>query len=172
MSNKQNHIKPAEKLDELLSFLDRQELITYTAEDEGFDYLEDGQVCIGVLNAAEGDDLFIDLQEDFTVAFGDWTAQYEPDEEGFAAMCREVKGILNGTVYIAVVYVREDWICSLSVDRKEIRRAELLARVRDFLHTADCDALIDRIQANGASIHCSWWMPGKERKIRVRAGEF
>ena len=159
-------IRPMDKLQELQHLVKGPEITTHLSDEEGYDYLEKGNVCIEVQNPGKGDNLFLDIEDQFTLSFGEWDSRYAATEEDYRLLCEDLEFLLDKKLYTVVVYVKEDWICSLTVRETEIRKNQLLDHVRDFLHSAGCDTFIDLMQKEGASIRCTFWGE-KTRKIHL-----
>lgn len=157
---------PADKIQELQQILKGPEITTHLNDEEGYEYLEKGHVCMEVQNPGAGDNLFLDVEDQFTLSFGEWDSQYAATEADFKLLCEDLNLLLNKKMYTVVVYVKDDWICSLTVREKEIRKNNLLDHIRDFLHSADCDAFIDLMQKEGASIRCTFWGE-KTKKVHL-----
>jgi hypothetical protein len=66
----------------------------------------------------------------------------------------------------------KDWICSLSIDEPKIDKAALQDRIKDFLHSADCDVFIRQMNKAGCEINCNFWDVKKSKTFRLRPGEF
>ncbi len=163
-------IHPLEKQAEIMERLRGRDVIQYTSRDEGFEYLPENGICIGVLNPSGEQDLYIDLEEDFIVSCGEWDAHYAASRNDYQKMLEDIEQFLNGELYLAVVYVRKDWICSLSIAQKKIDRRFLLQRVKDFLHSAGGDLFIKEIREKGAEIRCMFWNEKRSQKITVKPG--
>ena len=164
---------PNYRMKELMTLLREQETEIFSNSDDGFDYLDEDCHCIFVSNPSGSNDLYMDLEKDgMTLTIGDWEAHYAPKEEEFRLMKEDLRRILSNQSFIAVVYVKKEWICSLTVPDAEIRDDDLFRKIREFIHSADCDPLIDRIREKGASIRCRYWDQAKNRKITVPAGTF
>lgn len=168
---KESKLQPGSKLGEILKTLQDYNIATYTGEDEGYDYLDEGDYCITVLNPSGDADLYIDLEDGFTLTCGEWDAHYEPYPKDYRNMMEDIRRFLEGGMYLAVVSQGADWICSLSVNQKEPDKAFLLNQLREFLHSADCDVFIREIGKRGASVNCIFWNSEKCRTIRVRPGD-
>jgi hypothetical protein len=169
---KESRIKPVSRFNEIMDMLKGYSTSIYTNEDDGYDYLDDGYFCIAVLNPAGEDDLYIDIEDGFTLTYGDWDAHYEPYPRQYQHMCEDIRKFLQGDSYLAVVNCGKDWICSLSIDEPKINKAALKDRIKDFLHSADCDVFIRQMNKAGCEINCNFWDVKKSKTFHLRPGEF
>ena len=164
-------IRPAAMLGAVLDFLGGQKIATYTNEDEGYEYLKNGYFCVSVLNPKGSDDLYIDLEDGFTLTYGDWNAHYEATDRDFEHMREDVVDFLANRMYLAIAYSGKEWICSLTIHENDVSKARLLRQTKDFLHSADCDPFIQLLNHKGGEIDCNFWDVKRNREIRVNPGE-
>ena len=162
--------KTTDRLPELLQILGGLQTTIHTGEEEGYEYLEGDGVCIEADNPAGQEALFLDLEEGFTVTAGEWEAYYEADEEDWALLLDDLKKLLENKMYTAVVHCRDAWICSMTVEEEEINAGTVKRQLKEFLHSADCDAFISLIREKGAGVRCAFWTRGR-KNIRLRPGE-
>lgn len=162
--------RPSDRLAELLQNLRNLQTTIHTGEEEGYEYLEGGSVCIEADNPSGGDPLFIDLEDGFTVTLGEWEAYYEADEEDWKLLTEELNRLLQNEMYTVVVYCRDAWICSMTIEEAEISAGTVKKQLKEFLHSADCDSFISLIREKGAGVRCAFWTGGK-KNVRLRPGE-
>ena len=86
-------------------------------------------------------------------------------------LLQELEKLLGNAMYTVVVYCRDSWICSMTIEAAEISAGTVRTQLKEFLHSADCDAFISLIREKGAGIRCAYWTKGK-KNIRLRPGEF
>ena len=165
-------IRPAAMLGAVPDFLGGQKITTYTNEDEGYEYLKNGNFCVSVLNPKGDDDLYIDLEDGFTLTYGDWNAHYEATDRDFEHMRKDVEDFLANRMYLAAVYSGKDWICSFSIHENDVSKMHLFRQTKEFLHSADCDQFIELLKNKGGVIDCSFWDVKRSREIRVKPGDF
>lgn len=122
-----DEFEPIDKLDEICALLDELE-VKYEVhyQDEGeFSFLADGEVSIKVPDPYIERIMFIDLQGEFSLYFGEeWHDHYYCDNEGFQDLCDTIKGIINNEMCSSAVFYGEDlqWGGSwLSVKDDKIR---------------------------------------------------
>ena len=118
---------PVDKLDEVCALLDKL-TVKYEVHyhDEGeFSFLADGEVSIKVPDPYIDRIMFIDLQGEFSLYFGEeWHDHYYYDNDGFQDLCDTIKGIINNEMCSTAVFYGEDlkWGGSwLSVNGDKIR---------------------------------------------------
>jgi hypothetical protein len=165
-------IKAASGFGEIMGCLQGYSASIYTNEDDGYEYLEDGCICIAVLNPSGEDDLYIDIEDGYTLTCGDWDAYYEPYQGQLEQLCRDIRSFLQGAEYLAVVTCDGDWICSLSVGSAKIDRGGLIHQTKEFLCSAACDVFVSQMEQYGCEISCCFWDVKKNRTLRFRPGEF
>ncbi|MGN0363036.1 MAG: hypothetical protein ACI4ET_09375 [Bilifractor sp.] len=165
-------VRPAAMLGEVIDILDGQKIATYTREDAGYEYLKNGNFCVAVLNPVGEDDLYIDLEDGFTLTYGDWNAHYEATERDFEHLRQDIIEFLSGRMYLASVYSGKEWLCSLTMHENDVSKAHLFKQTADFLHSADCDPFIQLLKNKGGMIDCRFWNVKRDREIRIRPGEF
>lgn len=168
---KESQWRPSDRLAELLQVLSSLQTTIHTGEEEGYEYLEGNGVCIEADNPSGGEPLFVDLEDGFTVTLGEWEAFYEAEEEDWVLLLQELEKLLGNAMYTVVVYCRDSWICSMTIEAAEISAGTVRTQLKEFLHSADCDAFISLIREKGAGIRCAYWTKGK-KNIRLRPGEF
>lgn len=123
--------EPAEKLGEIRVLLNELAVkyeIHYHDDGE-YSYLEDGCVCVTVINQNADRPLFIDLDDEFTVSFGRaWHTHYDPDPEGFDALIEELTGLLKNEVGIAEFFTVEEqkWVLSLDAAAEDIETGAVM----------------------------------------------
>ena len=99
---KENLLFTTSKLDMLLETLQEFKTEVHTADDKGYDFLDDGQYFISVINPEGTNNLAVKLGNGFTLFFGGWYQEYLANEEGFNNLIENIKDILknNSCIYI------------------------------------------------------------------------
>ena len=165
-----NQITTTDKLGEIKAQLKKFKSNIYTNADEGYDYLKNGFCCLEVKNPTGGDDLYIDLEKGFSLACGEWEGHYEATEDDYAKMMRYIDRFVKNELYLAVVYMSEEWICSFTVANSRVDKAPLVKQMKDFLHSADADEFIRMIKKEGAVITCTFWNRDRNREVKIAKG--
>lgn len=131
---------PIEKLDEIRALLDDLAVkyeIHYHDEGE-YSYLEDGCVCVTVINQNADRPLYIDLDYEFTIAFGHaWHMHFDPDPEEFDALKGKLIRILKNEEGIVEFFSAEEqkWLLGSSAATEDIETGLVLKEpwVRNIL---------------------------------------
>ncbi len=86
---------------QLKDFLRSHTFREYTAADEDYHYLRQGQSVVRICNPHGGEDLFIKLDEqEHVVSFGAWNGYYEASEGGLQNLLHDVENIINDDSYV------------------------------------------------------------------------
>ncbi|MEE5992689.1 MAG: hypothetical protein V3G42_05545 [Oscillospiraceae bacterium] len=135
-----NEIEPMEMLDEIL-----QKLEAYHPEIET---KQDDYISIRLVNNA-GKELFIDLDEEFTIFWGDWHNHYYDYYEGvdgYQLFLSDLFDILENRQYTVCTYRENEWNGSWLEDGK----------------IPDIDKIRKDIGADGIKVVCSFWDSEKD----------
>jgi len=99
---KENLLFTTSKLNMLLETLQEFKTEVHTADEKGYDFLDDGQYFISVLNPEGTNNLAVKLGIGFTLFFGGWYQEYSATEEGFNSLVENIKDVLdnNKCIYI------------------------------------------------------------------------
>ena len=170
--SKPEKMKPGDRLGELMDFFDGYDTAVYTCEDDGYDYLENGEYCVETDNPHGEDHLIIDIYRDeSTLWYGDWSAQYQNTPKGMLHMKEDIGAFLDGRMYIAVVTEGDAWVCSITVGSGRVEKGALIRRISEYLKSAGVEEWVKRIRADGAEITCLWWDEDRNDHFRIRPGE-
>jgi hypothetical protein len=165
-------IKPTEKLGDIKDFFDGYDTAVYTASDDGYDYLEDGEYSVEVDNPTGEDHLIIDIfHDEFELWYGDWSAMYQNTESSYRHMKTDIENFLAGRMYLAVVTDGDEWVCSITINRSDVDKGYLKKQVAEYLRSANVGAWIDRMKADGAEISCRWWDSSRDQTLKLKPGE-
>lgn len=157
--------------DELKALIENYETLTHTSKETDYDFLKKGQTCIEIRNPLGGENLYLELENGWTLDFNDWNAHYEPTDEGYNDLLKDLRAFLDGKMYVVTVWSGEEWICSFSVNQPRINEEVARKEAREFLHTAGLDEFVKYIRKNGAKLLCSSWTSKGNREIRIRGSK-
>lgn len=94
-----------DKKEELCALLKDQSYEIHQRDDGEYHYLKDGDICITVINADEKKkNLYLDLDEEFTLTFGSFHDHYECSQYGYNGLVADLKGILESKIAAASIY--------------------------------------------------------------------
>lgn len=91
------------RIEELLDAFEDCDVDFYTCADPDYDFLsEEGRVLI--VHSPDGDsELYIELDEEFTLAFGGWHAHYSGSDEDYIFMLNDIEDIVTESVCVVNV---------------------------------------------------------------------
>ncbi len=123
--------EPIEKLGEIRALLDEADVKyeVHYHDDGEYSYLEDGCVCVTVIDPSADRPLYIDLDDEFTISFGRaWHTHYDPDPEGFGALKDDLTRILKNEVGVAEFFTagEQKWVLSSIASAEDIATGAVL----------------------------------------------
>lgn len=164
--NLNNDIDPADKLQEIQTFLTEQEFQVYTGEDKEYEYLDKGYYCITLRNT-KGNTLYIDLTDEFTLTYkGVWHCHYDPDIRGYSEMLHDLRGLLDNKLLVLNIYSKGRWECSALLDFELATVADIDKQI-----SALPKEIVRRIKQDGAEIRLQFWDEDKNKIIRSEPDE-
>lgn len=110
-------INPIDKKDEICKLLincDVKYEIHDNPLDEDYNYLEEGDLCITVINPTSEYPLYIDLEDmgEFTLSYYGWHNHYMSEKWDYGAMMDDLKNILNNMKCLINIYSGVRWLSS------------------------------------------------------------
>lgn len=160
-------IEPSGKLDELVKLLYKYNAKVYTNKDADYDYLEDGCSCITLKNQSDKE-LYIDLEEEFTLSYDAWHAHYFPDVCEYNAMLHDLNGLLNCTCCAFVVSSKNKWMCSVLLTVPPKTKDDAKKQIRKVLYEK---GFIKKMQRQGAEAQCIFWNEKLNYKFTIAPNE-
>lgn len=157
-------INPAEVLAELTELLKAYNPEIHTGQDAGCDYLGDDEFRM-ILKNQTGNELLIDLTDEFTVAYDYWHGHYFD----YGGVKRCVFQLLNNERCVFIVFIEDRWMGSGTSVKPFATKAEVKEEMRDFL---DRDELAQEAREKGVEARIVYWDESKNRTIRFAPGEY
>ena len=160
-------INPIDKKNEICKLLDdleaEYEIHTFGEMGEEYDYLEEGNICITVLNPTCQYKLYIDLEYygEFTLSYYRWHAHYFPDEMDYEVLCNDLAAILNNTKCTENVSSKKRWIYNTLKEIKDIESYNF--KVAESLP----DEFIKELKKVGGSVELFFWDCNKNIRIDI-----
>lgn len=102
----------AEKFGELKETFSGLEMVIHIEDDDKCDEYTDPLETIEAVNPYKGENLYIELSDEFTLFWGSWHSHYFPGEADFGRMTEDIKRIIAGEMGAVSVYCGEDWLQS------------------------------------------------------------
>lgn len=164
--NMNNDMNPADKLQEIQTFLTGQEFQVYTGEDREYEYLDEGYYCITLRNT-KGNPLYIDLTDEFTLTYKEyWHCHYDPDSRGYFEMLDDLRGLLDNKLLVLDIYSKERWESSSLLDFDHATVADIDRQISVLPKE-----IVRRIKQDGAEIRLQFWDEDKSKIIRLEPDE-
>lgn len=140
----------------------------HTNADADYDYLDDISYCITLRNAA-GDEMFIDLEGEFTLTFQGWHTHYFCEQEWYDELKEDIMAYLKNEIGAVTFAINGKWFGSTTtskpVETKE-QALEIVARMyrgeREFQR---------KIHREGVEVHSSFWDSSLNSIIKLEPGE-
>lgn len=87
-------------------------VIEHTNNETDYEYLEDGDILLEVINPYSENSVYIELSGEFSLFFEEWHSHYLPYETEYFDLKSDLQGILNGENGALVVYSSKRWLGS------------------------------------------------------------
>ncbi|WP_238727465.1 hypothetical protein [Diplocloster modestus] len=106
-----------DKLQELCDLLSNYKYELHYRDNCEYEYLEEGSVCITILNPYSENKMYIDLEEEFTLSYGAYHEHFYPDRDGYNEMVKTINGILDNELCSATMYSGQPlkWLGSTAI---------------------------------------------------------
>ena len=160
----EDDIIPSEKLQDIQKILSNYEVFVYTNKDKDYDWLSSGHYSIKVKNKSNGPDMYIDLEDEISVFFGDWHNHYYPSEEYYENAKTIILDILNNKTSTINLYINEKWIGS-KLNDKNINEELAINEVNNFFKNDDY--FKTKMKENGVTLICKFWDSKKDKKFKI-----
>ena len=123
MDTNYEDITPVNKLDDLCKLLTGIKYEIHRHDEGEYSYLDENSICITVLNPYTGKEMYIDLEEEFTITFDAYHEHYGPDSNEYELLVQFVKQLLNNEICTASLYCGKErkWLGSTTYSRDEIQ---------------------------------------------------
>lgn len=102
-----DYFETLEKEDELIGLLSEYNIVVHEKDDENYNYLEEESKCITILNAKNEEDVYIDLEDEFTLSMNGYHAHYQPYEEDYLEMVGTLKDYLEGHFCVVLLFTNK-----------------------------------------------------------------
>lgn len=160
-------INPLDMLDDIQKRLQGYTFEIHRADDEEdeYDYLEEGSVCITVLNPYQDNNLFIDLSGEFTLTFDISHCHYFAELDDYDNMLSDVLGILKNECCSAALYYGQTkkWLGS-----GFIRKEELSKPIKTlFSYVLRIPEFRKKLNSQGGEVQFQFWNPVDDRTVVV-----
>ena len=106
------YIDPVNKLNDLLTLLNNCEVEINDNKKEEYKYLADNHLSLKVINKENDNYMYIDLEDEFSLFFGDWHNHFYPEEEYYQILKENIIGILKNDLCVFSIYSQNKWKAS------------------------------------------------------------
>ncbi len=155
-----------DKLQELCDLLSGWNYELHYRDNGEYDYLDEASVCITILNPYSDNQMYIDLEEEFTLSYGAFHEHYSPDCNGYHEMVKTMQEILDNNLCIATMYYSEPlkWLGSTTLTKDESLQCPIkevfsfILKIKEFK---------TRLNTDGGEVHYDFWNPADDRVIKI-----
>lgn len=147
-------VEPVEKLEELTELLKEYNPQIHTCKDEGYNYLEEDDVCITLKNQF-GKEFYIDLNDEFTISYDVWHCHYSPYQGEYEMLKEELKLLLTNTGYIFSVFIQDQWMGSMTLEEPLTSKTQVKKQIQQFLKRDK--QWIRQAKAKGVEARMVYW---------------
>lgn len=156
-----------DKLQELFDLLSNYKYELHYRDDCEYEYLEEGSVCITILNPYSENKMYIDLEEEFTLSYGVYHEHFYPDCDGYNEMVKTINGILDNELCSATMYSGQPlkWLGSTTITKAE----SLQLPIKDvFSFILKIKEFKIRLHTDGGEVHYDFWNPMDDRVVIIK----
>lgn len=169
LARQDDDIDPVYKLYSMKAFLKDYAYDVHTHSDEGYDYLEDISYCITLKNP-DGEELFIDLEGEFTLSYGGWHTHYFASNSEFECLKEDIISILTNKLGAVTFFVDGEWFGSSTTTNPIVNKELAIEKVCDFLENAK--EFAKKVHQKGIEVSCKFWDSKLDSAIIIPPKEF
>ena len=160
-------IDPVYKLYCMKAFLKDYCYEVHTNADEGYDYLDDVSYCLTLRNT-DGEELFIDLEGEFTLSYGGWHTHYFASDSEYECLKEDIISILTSKLGAVTLLVDGKWFGSSTTPSPITTKEQAIEKVRDVIDNTR--EFVRKVHRKGVEVTCKFW-DGKLDSVVVLAPE-
>ena len=147
-------IDPIYKLYCMKAFLKDYAYEVHTNADDGYDYLDDVSYCLTLKNA-DGEELFIDLEGEFTLSYGGWHTHYFASNSEFECLKEDIISILANKLGAVTLLVDGKWFGSSTTPSPITNKEQAIEKVRDVIDNTR--EFVRKVHRKGVEVSCKFW---------------
>lgn len=159
-------INPVDKLDEILSGLQNYNVEVHKSgeDNEEYKYLENGDVCITILNPYQDNKLFIDLDDEFTLTYCQCHCHYFADTDGYREVTKDIYAILKNDSCSSSLYCGNPpkWLGSSFIQKSQIESVE-----KNFHFVLKIAEFKKKLDVQGGKAEYHFWNPIDDRIVDI-----
>ena len=155
-------INPLSKVSSLKVLLKDYTFDIHSNYDEGQDDVELEYITFILKNPA-GEELTIDLDEEFTLSFGGWHTHYMATEEDYECLKNDIMSFLNNKLASVTFTVNGKWIGSSTTDNPIVNKEKAIEKTYDVFGYDNF--FLKKINRSGVKLECNFWNPEMDTNI-------
>jgi hypothetical protein len=155
-------INPLSKVSSLKVLLKNYDFEIHTNKDERKDNVELEYITF-ILKNSEGEELTIDLDEEFTLSFGGWHTHYMATEEYYECLKNDVMSFLNNKLATVTFTINGKWIGSSTTDLPITSKEQAVDKTYEVFRYDN--HFLNKIKRNGVKLECNFWNPELDYSI-------
>ena len=161
-------IDPVYKLYCMKAFLKDYVYEVHTNADKDYDYLDDVSYCLTLRNA-DGEELFIDLEGEFTLSYGGWHTHFLATNSEFESLKEYILAILTNKFGAVTLSVDGKWIGSSTTTVPITQKKQAIEIVLEVL--GDTKEFLRKVNRKGVEVSCKFWDSGLDSTTTLSPGE-
>ena len=155
-------INPLSKVSSLKVLLKDYTFDIHSNYDEGQDDVDIEYITFLLKNPA-GEELTIDLDEEFTLSFGGWHTHYMATEEDYECLKNDIMSFLNNKLASVTFTVKGKWIGSSTTDNPIVNKEKAIEKTYDVFGYDNY--FLKKINRSGVKLECNFWNPEMDTNI-------
>ena len=140
----------------------------HTNADPDYDYLDDISYCITLKNAA-GDEMFIDLEGEFTLTFQGWHTHYFCEQESYEELKEDIMAFLKNEIGAVTFMVNGKWFGDRITHKPIETKEQALETVTDMYKSQR--EFLRKIHRQGVEVCSRFWDTALNTTINIEPGE-
>lgn len=155
-------INPLSKVSSLKVLLKDYTFDIHSYYDEGQDDVDIEYITFLLKNPA-GEELTIDLDEEFTLSFGGWHTHYMATEEDYECLKNDIMSFLNNKLASVTFTVNGKWIGGSTTDIPITSKEKAIEKTYEVFGYEKY--FLNKIKRNGVKLECNFWNPELDTTI-------
>ena len=161
-------------LDRILEKYKEYKPIVHTFKEKEFYYIDGDNGFVIEIKNPNGKSLFIDLEDEITISFGDWHCHYYyedwPDIED---VLEKVDNILNNKDCYLIIFSNNKYFgCGSSINKDKYNEDDIVDFIWNFSDKMAFNKFSETFKKYGAVAKCVYWDKNKNYEINVNKEKF
>ncbi len=160
--------------DEIVKKYAKYNPIIHTSSETEYNWLESDNFCGIELQNVNGDNLFIYLEDEITLVFGDWHIHYYyEDRDDYEMALDNVDNILNNKECTIIIYSNNNWFGSGSqLNKDKFTKKEAFDFLKSFFDKEGFKEFSKSFKKYGVSIKVNYWNKDNNYEIFIEKEMF